>query len=87
MNIFEKLFGYLKSLFTRAGLQKFLAEYLQLAEDIILDLSMVHTNEEFRKWYQEAFNKIKLETKEVKDNWIVILIALAFEELKAKGKV
>lgn len=87
MSWFSKVWNFIKSLITRPGLDRFLAKYMVMAVTLLTDLASVNSNTEFHLWKDKAFIELKRLTGEMKDNWIVILIALAFEELKAKGVV
>ena len=84
---FSKIVNFFKGLVTRPGLQPFLQKYLPLALSTILDLAKVNSNAAFHVWKDQAFLKLKDALGDVHDNWISILIGIAVEELKAKGKL
>lgn len=86
-NIFSKVWNFFKGLITRPGLQPFLQKHLPLAVSTILDLSRVNSNAAFHVWKDQAFLRLKGVLGDVHDNWISILIGIAVEELKAKGKL
>jgi len=83
-NPFKAIFNWVKSLFTRPGLQQFLQKYIEDATILVSSLAMVHNNAEFHQWKDEAFAKLKERLGEGKDNWIAILVAFGFEAYKAK---
>ena len=83
-NPFKKLFDWLKKIFTRPGLQPFLAQYLALAVEVVTELAKVNNNAEFHAYRDVAFSKLKKLLGETKDTWIVILVHLAYEEYKAR---
>lgn len=85
MNIFAKVWNFLKKLVTRPGLDQFLGAYIQLATQIVQQLALVNNNQEFHAWKDQAFAAVKAQTGQLKDNWVAILIHLAYENLKAKG--
>lgn len=86
-NWLSKIWNFLKGLLTRPGLQQFLAQYMVTAVKVLSDLAKVHSNEEFHQWKDAAFVELQRVTGEIKGNWISILIGLAYEELKAGGKL
>lgn len=68
------------------ALERFLADFLEIAKDIVRDLiNQDLSNEDKRK---EAFNQIKLRVigkgKEYKDSYINILIELALAAVKVE---
>ena len=83
MNIFERVFQFLKHLVTRPGFQDFLAKYEQQAVELIMKLAAIHNNAGFAEWKDEAFAQLKADTGELHDNWIAIAIHLAYETFKA----
>lgn len=83
-NPFKAIFNWVKTLFSRPGLQQFLQKYIEDATVLITSLAMVHSNADFHKWKDEAFAKAKERYGEGKDNWIALLIGFAFEAYKAK---
>ena len=84
MNWLSKLFSLLKGLFTRPGLQAFLAENAEVVTHIVKDLADVRSGEDFHEWKNEAWSRVRAQVGNVAGNWISIAIALAFEELKAR---
>ena len=82
-HFFEHLFKFL-----RPGLEKFLQRYKQLALVEIQQLVTLNPNKSFHDWRDEAFENVKAQVlkdeKEIKDNWITIVIALAYEEIKGE---
>lgn len=87
MSWFSKFISFLKGLVTRPGLDKFLSKYLPVATNLLLDLAKINSNAAFHVWKDKAFNELKAITGEVRDTWIAILLNIAFETLKAKGKL
>jgi len=87
MGWFTKVVDFFKGLITRPGLQPFLQKYLPLAISTILQLRTVNSNVSFHIWKDQAFLRLKDALGDVHDNWISILIGIAVEELKAKGKL
>lgn len=84
MNFFKKVFDFIKGLFTRPGLDKFLSKYIEVGIQVVSRLALVNNNQDFHLWKDEAWAEVKRITGEVKGNWIAILVALAFEQIKAK---
>jgi hypothetical protein len=84
MNIFQKIFEAIKYLISRPGMKTFLARYEQKALELIADLAQVNNNASFSEWKDQAFAALKAETKDIHDNWIAILIHLAYESYKAQ---
>lgn len=83
-NFFTKIWGIFKGLTTRSGLDTFLKKYMDLAVTIVGDLQAVNNNADFHAWKDIAWERLKLQTGELRGNWIAILVSLAFESLKAK---
>lgn len=83
-NVFSKIFSFIKKLFTRPGLQAFLAKHQALGVAIVERLSEVHTNEDFHHWKDQAWEELQKATGELRGNWISLLLGFAFEELKAR---
>lgn len=84
MNIFQRIFDAIKHLIQRPGLKQFLAKYEETALVLIVQLATVNNNAAFNEWKDQAFTELKAATKEVHDNWIAILIHLAYESFKAQ---
>lgn len=88
MSILSKIFNFVKTLVTRAGLDTFLKKYQAAAITIIEELSTIHDGASFHEWKDEAFEKLKgmvaADGKEIKDNWLTISLSLAFEVFKAQ---
>lgn len=88
MSIFSAIGNFFKKIFNRVrpGLDHFLQKYEQIALDEVKRLATIHDGKGLHEWKDEAFNVIKAEVakdvKEIKDNWISILLHFAFEELK-----
>jgi len=87
MGWLNKFFGWLKNIFVRNGLDKFLSKYIDVAVEIVGGLAAVNNNADFHTWKDAAWLRVKEATGEVRGNWVAILVALAFENLKAKGEV
>ena len=84
MNIFQKIFDAIKHLVQRPGLKTFLAKYEEQALTLIVKLATVNSNAGFNEWKDQAFAQLKADTGELHDNWIAILIHLAYESYKAQ---
>jgi hypothetical protein len=84
VNIFQKIFEAIKHLVQRPGMKTFVAKYEQQALDLITNLAAVNNNTGFNAWKDQAFAKLKEDTGELHDNWIAILIHLAYESFKAQ---
>lgn len=85
MNWFKKLIGWIKGIFTRPGLDQFLSKYWETALAIVANLALINSNKDFHLWKDDAWKKVQEATGELKGNWIAILVALAFESLKARN--
>ena len=85
LKFFDKLWKFIKGLVTRPGLQQFLSEWLSFAVKEAEELLKQNNNAGLKEWEQEFFARLKSKTGEVKDNWIAILVHIAYEELKARG--
>ncbi len=83
MSIFTKIFKFIKNLVTRPGIDKFLGQYIEMATESAARLALVNDNAEFHEWKDELFRDVKARTGQMKDNWIAILIHLAYENIKA----
>lgn len=68
------------------ALEKFLADFLDIAKDIVKTLMNADlTNEEKRKdAFSRIRNKVIAQGKDYKDSWISILIELALQAVKAE---
>lgn len=86
MNFFKKVFDFIKGLFTRPGLDKFLSKYIDDAVDIVSRLALVNNNQDFRLWQDSAWKEVQKATGELKGTWIAILIHLAYENIKARSE-
>lgn len=84
MNFLKKIFSFLSALRTRPGFDRFLSSWQDEAVKIILELSTVNSNSDFHEWKDQAFARLQERTRELRGNWIALVIGLAFEELKAK---
>ena len=84
---FSKVWAVIKGLVLRTGLDVFLSKYLNVAEGLLLDLAKVNSGVAFHVWKQRAFEELKRITGETRDNWLTILIGLAFEKLKAEKRL
>lgn len=88
MDFFKKVLKFIARLFVRQGLDKFLRDYIDLAIEILQALREVHSGEDFHRWRDEAFmaikNQIELHERTIRDNWIAILMGLAWEVIKAR---
>lgn len=91
MSIFSSIGSFFKKLFSklRPGLDVFLQKYKDIAVKEVLELTQVHSGKDFHEWRDQAWEKVKTEVtkdgKEVAGNWITLIIALAFEEIKASA--
>lgn len=83
MNIFQKILEAIKNFLSRPGLKTFLAKYDKIAIDHVAKLAKLNSNLSFHEWKDQAFEFIKQESNQAKDNWIAILIHLAYEQFKA----
>jgi hypothetical protein len=87
-NIFSKIGDFFKHLFikVRPGLEDFLRKYEQLAIEEVRKLSEVHGCAGLHEWRDEAFAALKAavekDLKDVADNWVSILLHLAYESIK-----
>lgn len=88
MNIFSKIWGFLKSFFSRArpGLEGFIQKYQQLAEDEVWKLFQSHDGAGLHLWWDTAFAAVKAQVikdlPQVADNWISLLVTMAYEVIK-----
>lgn len=83
-NVFTKVFNFIKGLFVRAGLDQFLQAHIDLAVSTLAQLMAVNDNAGLHEWRDQAFASLKAQLRTDKDNWLVILIHLAYENLKAR---
>lgn len=81
----DKLWKFVKGLVTRPGLQGFLSEWLDFAVKEAEELLKQNNNAGLKEWEKQFFAALKAKTGETKDNWIAILVHIAYEELKARG--
>lgn len=83
-NWIKRAFGASKAYYVRWGLDRFLGQYIAVAVEEVVKLGAVHNNKDLVVWVDDlrdaVINRIG---KPVADNWITILIAHAFEHLKA----
>ena len=84
MNIFQRIFDAIKGFVSRPGFKTFIAKYEEQAVALIIQLAAVNNNAGFEVWKQQAFDQLKADTGELHDNWIAILIHLAYETFKAQ---
>lgn len=84
MNWIKNLFSIFNRFITRPGLDVFVNRWQGIAVQEIIALSQVNSNASFHEWREQAQGRLKTVTGELKDNWIAILISLAFEEAKAR---
>lgn len=84
MNWLKKVFNWLNGVRVRPGMQEFLGRWQEQALDLVIGLSQTKNNQDFHSWRSEAHQKAKEFTGEIKDNWIAIMISLAFEEAKSR---
>lgn len=84
VNIFQKIFEAIKHLVSRPGMKTFLAKYEKQALELIVSLAAVNNNAGFATWKDQAFAQLKQDTGDLHDNWIAILIHLAYESYKAQ---
>jgi hypothetical protein len=70
-------------------LDRFLGHYLPVAVEIVFELAIVHNRDSFHEWKEVArlrlMSRIRADGFVIRDNWIQIALALAYENLKAKG--
>ena len=84
---FVKVLKFIAGLFVRAGLDRFLSQWQKVAVKEVEALALVNSNEAFHEWKDRAFARLKELTGQARDNWIAILIHLAYEVgVKAKGE-
>lgn len=86
---FGWLFRFFQSFGVRAGLDKFLDQYAALAAEIVEDLAVsAFGGMPFDIWKVTARKKIiellVSQGQTIKDNWVEILMALAYERYKVK---
>lgn len=84
MNIFAKIWNWLKKLKTRKGLDVFLKSWIDFAIVEARRLQEVNDNQDFHLWKDQLFESIRRRTGELKGTWISILIHLAYEQLKSE---
>jgi len=88
MSVLSKIFNFIKSLVTRAGLDVFLKKYQAAAIQIVAELAAVNSGVGFHEWKDAAFEKFKAmliaDGVAIKDNWLSIALSLAFEVYKAE---
>ena len=85
INWIKGLFSVFSKLRTRPGLDAFINSWLSTAYSELSALSSINNNKDFHLWKDQAFARLKERTGELKDNWIALLVNLAFEELKSRG--
>lgn len=85
MDFLRKIFGFAKRLRTRPGFDRFLSQWHEEAVSLLLTLSTVNSNSEFHAWKDQAFDRLRERTGQLNDNWIALVINLAFEELKTRN--
>mgnify|MGYP001591859849 CR=1 FL=1 len=70
----------------RNGLNQFLGKYERLAVNVVARIGDVKNNEGFHSWKDQAreefIKQAKLDIKTLNDNWIAIILSLAFEHYK-----
>lgn len=91
MSLISKIFSFIKTLATRAGLDTFLKKYQATAIQVVEDLAIVHSGVGFHEWQSVAFEKFKTlleaDKVEIKGTWMTIALNLAYEVFLAeKGK-
>lgn len=86
MNWLKKILSFIGGLFTRPGLDKFLDQYLMVAKDVIEDLIDYEPDKPFHEIKADAFGRLKAITGQVRDTWVSIVLDLAYETIKSKGK-
>ncbi len=87
MKFWQNLKDFLKRIFARPGFQVFIDSYLDTAREILIELARVNDGREFHLWKDQAWQRVKDATGQIRGNWIEILISIAFEELKARRKL
>lgn len=84
MGIFLKVVKILASFFFRAGLDGFLKKNIELANETITQLAIQQNGAPLHLWKQQAFELLKEQTNQLKDNWVQILLHLAYENFLGK---
>lgn len=84
MNFLKKILSFFSGLRTRPGFDRFFGQWQDVALRLVVELAEVNSNRDFHEWKDEAFDKLKRATGELKGNWIALLIGLAFEEAKSR---
>jgi len=85
INGLKKVFGAAKTFYVRAGLGKFLDQYIPVALSVIASLQKVNDNKGFHEWKDQAFIELKKIAGNVADTWIVIVLNMAYELSKAEA--
>lgn len=80
-NVLKKIFGWIRNLATRPGLDRFLADYINLAVSELEALRLVNSNAEFHVWKDQAFARLQQLTGQTRGTWVAILIHLAYDVL------
>ena len=84
-NFWKSLVGALKWLRVRDGLQPFINQWLPVVITRLAELRTLNSNKQFHEWYDQAVGEVRGIVGGVADNWIVLIISIAFEHLKASS--
>lgn len=88
MSLLSRIFDFIKGLVTRPGLHTFLQKYQSEAVKLIEQLAHVNSGKGFNDWWDQAFSEMKAmvtsDGKSISDNWVAIVLNLAFEVYKAE---
>lgn len=91
MGFWSNIGNFFKGLFFRSGLDKFVKNHVQAVAGLILKRIMENPGQSFHQLKDGIFLDVKAmilqDGKQVADNWIGLLIGMAFEALKASNKV
>jgi hypothetical protein len=79
-----KVLKFIGSLFVRAGFDKFLKDHMELAIETVTRLAIEQNNAPLHEWKDKARELLKTEIKTLNDNWIELILGLAYETFKAK---
>lgn len=81
--------NFFRTFAVRSDLDHFLGRYLPVAVEIVFELAIVHSRDSFHEWKEVArlrlMSRVRADGLVIRDNWIQIALALAYENLKARG--
>ncbi len=88
MALFSAIWDFIKGLLTRPGLHTFLKKYQTVVIHKLEELAEANSGQSFNDWWDSAFGEIKAmvtaDGANIRDNWIAIVMNLAWEVIKAK---